>query len=396
MPCAQFYSTNFFCRERQKQLCSATLVIVPSGILINNWANEVKIHYNNKLNVLSYHRQRHKKNILDKIQEVDIVITTYHTLAREFEEQGPRSPLHQFTWYRVVLDEAHFIRRQTTTFYRSVFELEARSRWCLAGTPVQNKLEDIGALFVFIRASGIQNMAIFRKYISIPFTEGSADHKELAKKKLTCLLDSTCIRRTKKLLDLPDREDQVRKIELSDAENIQYKQTSAMMKRRLSAMVGEIHPKGFFGLFHIQLQLRILCNHGTWQDPFIWARRNPLDEADEAYHSVIGSSGQVKCALCTQLMPIEGSSKSYSSFSTQCTHALCSECLDKDDEDITDGRAGRNRTCPICVKQGISTETLEAMGENSRSEHYFRDSGHSSKLTAVIDDVKVDLTRNKR
>jgi SNF2 family DNA or RNA helicase len=54
-----------------------------------------------------YHGMSRKDSIKD-IECYDIVITTYNTLAKEHDAKllgRAKSPLHDFAWYRVVLDE---------------------------------------------------------------------------------------------------------------------------------------------------------------------------------------------------------------------------------------------------------------------------------------------------
>lgn len=263
------------------------------------------------------------------IEEVDIVLTTYHTLVADFGEKS--SPLHEVDWFRIVLDEgnldykfliyycirtnvspAHTIRRQATTFYRAVSELKARSRWCLTGTPIQNRLEDIGALFAFIRASPFHSMAMFRRYVTIPFDEGE-ERRTVATRNLTLLLDSLCLRRSRDLLHLPEPQDRVRIIDFSKEERDQYEQTKKIMNRALRQRAGESYSKSIFGMFQVQLQLRILCNHGTYQHLFSWTRRSLLDEKEDAL-CLIGSSGEVNCSACREPMPILGSNNVYRTY----------------------------------------------------------------------------------
>ena len=42
---------------------------------------------------------------LNNLQDADIVITTYNTLAKEFAAGAENSLLHTMKWYRIVLDE---------------------------------------------------------------------------------------------------------------------------------------------------------------------------------------------------------------------------------------------------------------------------------------------------
>lgn len=58
-----------------------------------------------------YHGQM-RKNLLADIDNYDIVITTYNTLAREHDDKllgKGKSPLHDFIWCRVVLDEGKLV-----------------------------------------------------------------------------------------------------------------------------------------------------------------------------------------------------------------------------------------------------------------------------------------------
>ena len=223
------------------------------------------------------------------IADSDIVLTTYYTLAADFTAR--RSPIHEIAWFRAVLDEgkqtsdlhpsslrearrlgristdteleAHIIRRRSTTFHKTVCELSANFRWCLTGTPIQNRLEDIGALFAFTKASPFDSMATFRRFITIPFEEGG-DYRSLASWRLGRLLDSVCLRRTKDLLDLPDRQDRTCTLELSREEREQYDQTMKRMARAIRMNAEGSDKKSLFGLFQALLQLRLLCNHGTF------------------------------------------------------------------------------------------------------------------------------------
>lgn len=51
--------------------------------------------------------------------------------------------LRQVKWRRVILDEAHYIRNASTQVSKAVRRLDAWFRWCLTGTPVQNRVQDV-------------------------------------------------------------------------------------------------------------------------------------------------------------------------------------------------------------------------------------------------------------
>jgi len=285
--------------------------------------------------------------------------------------------------------QAHMVRRQATTFFRAVSDLKARSRWCLTGTPIQNRLEDIGALFAFIRARPFDSMATFRRFVAIPYDE-SEERRNLAIRNLTLLLESLCLRRTRILLDLPAQQDSVRIVEFSPMEHEQYEKTKENMNRALRHRVGEEFTKSKFGLFQIQLQLRILCNHGTYQPEFSWTRRSLLDERENALCS-IGSS-DVRCSACSISISMLGSDNLPRSYTAKCIHILCSECR------YQAGQPSEKEpsNCPLCVISGANDQNLIDTSSKASHYNYLLKEGHSSKMEALIEDVRKDIETTKR
>ncbi|KAL6401433.1 DNA repair and recombination protein rad5c [Ilyonectria robusta] len=410
-----------------------TLVVVPSALLINSWIAEIKLHLGDAVKVTKYHggtRERDTKNLAS----ADIVLTTYKTLATDHSNKNSRqSPLHRIGWFRVVLDEAHNIRRPSTTFHRSCAALEARSRWCLTGTPIQNKLEDIGALFVFLKAEPFQSMARFRAYLVLPFEQNDP----IAKDRLVMLYDSLVLRRSKDILSLPGQSERIRKLYLRDDERARYNKTMEILNRYIRQQVGDHMMKSKFGLFQAHLQLRILCNHGTHQKSFAWKRknRNMIDEK-EAFLTELGLNAERKCSGCDQPRPIIDTMNTGSDFVDKCSHFICRDCLDTPGTpDSTQVMAEPLRRCPICAlsrkapddsmsrfSNGSFNESHEVLmhdvdafgldngGSNEshdvdmqdvddtdrQKDAYFNETGYSTKMTALVNDVKETLGESVR
>ena len=228
----------------------------------------------------------------------------------------------------------------------------------------------------------------------MPFDEGG-ERKTLAIKAFTQLLDSVVLRRTKKdRLTLPDKREQTRVVRFTQEERQQYDQTKDMMIRAIKHQPGVFDRKSTLGMFQTQLQLRILCNHGTYQDPFSWTRRSLLEER-EFFASAVGSRGATTCSACKQTMPIVGSNAIYRKWSDKCAHVLCMDCI----EQSTHGKADSLSHCPIChpiwATSDLDEKTSMHMLKNGHVDTYFRPHGHSSKMAALITDVKADLHRTK-
>lgn len=368
----------------------ATLVVVPSELMINVWFDQMVRHFHHSvhedLRTVKYHGGNRKAES-ENLRNADIVITTYHTLYSDLSKE--RSPLHDFEWYRLVLDEAHIIRRPSSKLNQAVSEIKARSRWCLTGTPIQNHLEDIGALFAFIKIVPFSALSEFRRHIVLPFENGGK-RRTMAIDRFTKLLDCLCLRRTKELLNLPDVQYRVHAVRFSPEERNQYDKTKITMLRAAKNQVGGLDQKSTFGLFQILLQLRIICNHGTYQQPFAWNRRkSDLIDEREATEARLGQDSGVSCSVCGEIMSLL---MTYQRYPEHCNHVLCSECIE---ESYSDTMKNQLTDCPLC-SQRQKRPSLHTQSHYTRDEEYFQPQGRSSKMEALMRDVQVDVHTTKR
>ena len=70
--------------------------------------------------------------------------------------------LFNVNWNRIILDEAHAIKNSSTLRAKGICELKSKFRWCLSGTPIQNKILDIYSLFKFLRFKPYSDIVVFR------------------------------------------------------------------------------------------------------------------------------------------------------------------------------------------------------------------------------------------
>ena len=137
-----------------------TLVIAPVSVLVT-WVQEIEKHVEKgKLKHFVHHgANRIKSHAMQN--DYDIIFSTYSTLSSEFstfEANASNSPMHQVEWERIVLDEAHTIKNMFTKQAIAACALKARYRWCLTGTPIQNKLDDFASLLKFLKLEPFDNL----------------------------------------------------------------------------------------------------------------------------------------------------------------------------------------------------------------------------------------------
>lgn len=159
---------------------------------------------------------------------------------------------------------AHWIRNAASKQFRSVAGLSARNRWCLTGTPIQNKLDDIAALAAFLQLPPFPTKNLFQKGVLDPLSQGGQDFS----KPLRSWLRAICIRRTKKLLKLPDSMEQTILVTMTQEEKHLYDQVLSQTKSEIDDMVSEGKSlKKYNVLFTAILRMRMLCNRGTFPKP---------------------------------------------------------------------------------------------------------------------------------
>ena len=134
-------STIEYKKKNNKSIPS--LIICPNT-LIMNWISESKKFFDNET--------LHIENDLDKIHKKKnfntqtlIYICSYEKARDNFNEI-----FNDTHFYYLVLDEAHIIKNPKTKMYQTIKKISAEKRVILTGTPIQNNVMELWALFNFL------------------------------------------------------------------------------------------------------------------------------------------------------------------------------------------------------------------------------------------------------
>lgn len=204
-------------------------------------------------------------------------------------------------------------------------KLQTQSRRCLTGTPIQNSLDDFGALLAFIKVPPFETTAHFDHYVINPIKNRRKGFSMLRK-----VVAATCLRRTKatygQILNLPQKTERVEIIDMSREDRRLYE----FFKRfsYLTAGLDKISKKKpATNILVLISMLRLICNHGEALLPEAalkaWKERNSSVLSWEVLEANIK-----RCISCK--FEIEESDTAISlTEDLPCGHTMCSRCASK-------------------------------------------------------------------
>lgn len=121
-----------------------SLVVVPASIL-SQWLKDAKLLCG-KDKVYLHHGPYREKTIPISAQ---VVITTPQTLMVS-DKDSCLANLVDHHWERVIIDEIQCMKNAGSRIYKTARLLNAKYRWGLTGTPIQNTAKEVINLFKFI------------------------------------------------------------------------------------------------------------------------------------------------------------------------------------------------------------------------------------------------------
>ncbi|XP_021364793.1 DNA excision repair protein ERCC-6-like [Mizuhopecten yessoensis] len=148
----------------------AVLIVMPVS-LITNWEKEFN-KWAPGIRVTLFHgsSKREKERALCKVQRRGGVCLTSYGLVVTSSEQLSQKEGRDFEWDYMILDEGHKIKNPTKTT-KGVHAIGAKNRIILTGTPVQNNLKELWALFDFVHKGTLLGTArTFKMEYDTPIT----------------------------------------------------------------------------------------------------------------------------------------------------------------------------------------------------------------------------------
>ncbi|KAK7275887.1 hypothetical protein RIF29_17013 [Crotalaria pallida] len=224
----------------------ATLIVCPASIL-PQWHDEIIRHTRpGSLKTCVYEGVRETSfsctSLVDisELINADIVITTYDVLKEDlshdsdrhkgdrhllrFQKRYPVIPtlLTRIYWWRVCLDEAQMVESNAAAATEMALRLHSKHRWCISGTPIQRKLDDLYGLLRFLKASPFDGYRWWTEVIRDPYEKGDAGAMEFTHRVFKQIMWRSSKEHVADELDLPSQEECLSWLTLSPVEENFY------------------------------------------------------------------------------------------------------------------------------------------------------------------------------
>ncbi|SPQ26177.1 94b998ed-479e-4418-915a-54de6e9a6c6e [Thermothielavioides terrestris] len=348
-------------RDTVTEAPCTTLVVAPMSLL-GQWQSEAEnASREGTLKSMVYYGNEKSADLpalcceANSANAPDIIITSYGVVLSEFSQIASKNNdrarhrgLFSLNFFRVILDEAHIIKNRQSKTARACYEIAARHRWVLTGTPIVNKLEDLFSLVRFLRVEPWSNFSFWRTFITVPFE--SKDFVR-ALDVVQTVLEPLVMRRTRDmktpngepLVPLPPKQIEIVDVELSEAERDIYNYIFTKAKRTFLANVeaGTVM-KAFNNILVQILRLRQSCCH-----PVLVRNQDIVAEEEEA-----GAAADAAAGLADD-MDLQNLIERFTAATddTRESHAFGAHVLGQiRDEAVNE--------CPICAEEPMVEQTV--------------------------------------
>jgi SNF2 family DNA or RNA helicase len=189
-----------------------SLIAMPKSLLFN-WEQELK-RFAPALKVYTYYGAQRD---LETALRSQIILTTYSVLRHDIEK------LRSEYFHAIILDESQNIKNLNSRTSKAAMLLNATFRLALSGTPIENNIGELYALFRFLNPAMFGSPDEFSRMYAAPIQK---DNDKDAARELRKKIYPFILRRLKKDVadELPDRIEQIIHVEMSAEQSRLYEQ----------------------------------------------------------------------------------------------------------------------------------------------------------------------------
>lgn len=237
------------------QIDKPTLIVCPTSV-VGNWQKELT-RFAPDLEVYTHYGPRRLKgdDLTSYIatQRPHVILSTYGTVTQDADD------LQLIDWATVALDEAQNIKNMQTLQSRAIRKLKGEHHIALTGTPVENRLSELWAIFDFIHKGYLGSFTRFTENFITPIErEESESHKRVLRMKIRPFLLRRSKRDPELQLNLPDKQESLEFCALTPEQAAHYEGYIQDTLATLEELTG-FEKKG--RILKMLNKLKQLCNH---------------------------------------------------------------------------------------------------------------------------------------
>jgi SNF2 family DNA or RNA helicase len=227
------------------------LVVCPTSV-IYHWQELLK-RFLPKLRVhVFYGTQR---TLTDFEKNYDLLLTSYGTLRSE------KSPLSEILFEIAIFDEIQIAKNSHSQTHKALKLIEAKTRLGLTGTPIENRLLELKALFDVVLPTYMPTETLFKELFAHPIEKQHDTEKKML---LARFIRPFVLRRKKSevLLELPEKTEVIAYASLSDEQKELYQKTYREAKEQILVELEDgSKPVPFIHVFALLTKLKQICDH---------------------------------------------------------------------------------------------------------------------------------------
>ncbi|MBQ5699594.1 MAG: DEAD/DEAH box helicase, partial [Lachnospiraceae bacterium] len=241
--------------DEKKRSGGVSLIVCPAS-LVYNWENEIHTFAPELTVQTMAGNQAEREEMLKRLQNenfagVDVIITSYDLLKRDLGYYLE----HPFRFQ--IIDEAQYIKNAVTQAAKAVKAIQAKTKFALTGTPIENHLGELWSIFDYLMPGFLFTSQKFKKMFETPIVR---DGDQYALSMLRKMTGPFLMRRLKKdvLKELPEKLETVLYSGMEGEQKTLYQANAALLREQILSGGGD------FGKDRMQIlaelmKLRQIC-----------------------------------------------------------------------------------------------------------------------------------------
>lgn len=229
-----------------------TSLIVSPASLVYNWEEEFERFAPALAVQVLAGKAEDRWEIIENHEGIDVLITSYDILKRDIDRYSESEFLYE------IIDEAQYIKNQTTAASKAVKLIRSKSRFALTGTPIENRLSELWSIFDYLMPGFLYTYDTFKKDFETPIVKHNNEEKM---KRLQKMVRPFILRRLKQdvLKDLPDKLEETRVVRLEGEQRRLYDAQVVQMKSELAGSSEDDFKKNKLRILAELTRLRQIC-----------------------------------------------------------------------------------------------------------------------------------------